>query len=383
MSLSTTQQIFERVKNSKNILITFKKDFGGDALTSAAALSRILNKMGKQTEIVCDNFTLPKNYHFIPEAKKIKDNISNIRKFIISLDISKNKIGEFNYNINGDKLDIVITPKEGIFTSNHISSRQSDFTYDLVFVLDSSDLESLGKIYDNNTEFFYQTPIINIDHSPSNEHFGQINLVEITATSTAEILFNLFENIDREIIDEYASTSLLAGIFSATRSFKTSKVTPKSLNIASQLISIGAKREEIIKYLYQTKSLNTLKLWGKALIRLKNDNSNKLVWTILTKEDFETTQTREEHLLEVIDELISNMPNLEVIVLIYQYQNGRINVLIKAERNIDAVSIAKKFNARGSKNIAKFQMEKQDLLEVERNVIGEIKNTLNALSLSK
>ena len=378
MSLSTTQQVFERVKASQNILIAFKKDFSGDALASATALSQMLKKLGKQTEVVCDGFVLPKSFHFIPEIKEIKNTIPNIRKFVISLDISKNRVDEFNYNVNGDKLDIIITPKEGSFSSENVSSESSDFKYDLIFVLDSSDLESLGKTYDDNTEFFYQTPIINIDHSPSNEHFGQINLVEITATSTAEILFNLFENFGVELLDENIGTSLLTGIFSATRSFKTSKVTPKALTIASQLVSIGAKRDEIVKYLYQTKSLNTLKLWGKALSRLKNDETNKLVWTILTKEDFETTQTQEEHLSEVIDELISNMPGLEVIVLIYQV-NNHIGVLVKAERNIDAINITKKFNAQGSKNLATFQLPQSDLLEVERDVIGEIKTTLNSL----
>lgn len=380
MSLSTTQQIFERVNESKNILITFKKDFSGDALASASALSQLLEKSGKKTEIVCDGFVLPKNFQFIPKVKEIKSAIKNLRKFVISLDISQTKVDEFNYSVNGDKLDIIITPKEGAFSPEHVSAKQSKFMYDLIFVLDSSDLESLGRIYDDNTEFFYQTPIINIDHSPSNEHFGQINLVEITATSTAEILFNLFEDFGSELMDENIGTSILAGLFSSTRSFKTSKVTPKALNTASQLVSLGAKRDEIVKYLYQTKSLNTLKLWGRALARIKNDENSKLVWTILKKEDFQNTQTSEEHLLEVIDELISNMPGLEIIVLIYQNSEHDVKTLVRAERNIDAQKITKRFNSQGSKNIATFQLPKQDLLEAERDVIDEIKTNLNSIS---
>ncbi|MDP2766655.1 MAG: hypothetical protein Q8O41_04270, partial [Candidatus Methanoperedens sp.] len=65
-----------------------------------------------------------------------------------------------------------------MFTEDDISSRSSGFKYDLIIALDTADLESLGQIYDNDTEFFYKTPIINIDHHSENEEFGQINFIE-------------------------------------------------------------------------------------------------------------------------------------------------------------------------------------------------------------
>ena len=58
-------------------------------------------------------------------------------------------------------------------------------------------LESInnGETYHNNTGFFNKTPIINIDHKSENEQFGNINLIDITASTTAEIIFSLFKKI--------------------------------------------------------------------------------------------------------------------------------------------------------------------------------------------
>ena len=185
---------------------------------------------------------------------------------------------------------ILLFPRRKAFLpAEDVKTRSGEFKYDLVIVLDTPDLESLGSIYDNDTEFFYQIPIINIDHGSNNEAFGQINLVELTAIATAEILFNLFTNYSRDLLDENIATCLLAGIIAKTKSFKTQNLTPQSLSVSSQLISMGARREEIVNQLYRSRSLNVLKLWGRVLARLTSALENKLVWTVLTQVDFDKT----------------------------------------------------------------------------------------------
>ena len=96
--------------------------------------------------------------------------------------------------------------------------RRAKDKYDLIITVDSPDLESLGKLFEENTDFFYNTPIINIDHSSDNENYGQINHVDLTASSTAELIFNMFEEYDMKMINEDIATCLLTGIFTATDS---------------------------------------------------------------------------------------------------------------------------------------------------------------------
>ncbi len=147
--------------------------------------------MGKQVNIVADpslsnrseQVSADKIFNFLPGFSDIKSTLDNVRKFIVSLDISNAKVDQIKYTLEKNKLNFIVSPKEGFFTDNDISTHTSGFKYDLIITVDAMDLESLGKTYDNNVEFFYKTPIINIDHHASNEDFGQINIIDLNAVS--------------------------------------------------------------------------------------------------------------------------------------------------------------------------------------------------------
>jgi phosphoesterase RecJ-like protein len=375
MALDETQQIREVIRKSHHILITFKKDYSIDAIASALALYLILKKQDKLVDIICSDFELPKNLKFLPQAKKISPEISNLQKFVISVDTSEDKIDEFSYNLESDQLKIYITPKAGSFTKDNLNAQSSDYKYDLIITLDSPDLDSLGKLYQNFTEFFYNTTIINIDHQPENEHFGQINLTNMNAVATAEILFNLIKELNKNLLDKEIATCLLTGLISKTRSFKTPNVTPKTLEIASQLLSAEADRETIIKSLYRSRDLSTLNLWGRVLARLKSEKSNKLVWSLLTEHDFVEAGADQKDLADVIDELISFVPGVEIVILIYQL-SGKNCVLVRTLKNQNALYLTSSFNSQGSKNLAEFCLTEKTLMEAEKEVIKKIKQRL-------
>jgi len=385
--LTPEQQIFEQIKKADNILITFSKAWSGDSIASALALYLFLKKLDKKVEITAEKINQGALFNFLPSYEKINYSLDNLRKFIVSLDISSAKIGQIKYKIEDNILNFIISPKEGFFTHDDIKSRSGEFKYDLIIVLDTPDLESLGKIYDNDTEFFYQVPIINIDHHSHNEEFGQINLVELTSVATAEMLFNLFTGFSRDLIDENIATCLLAGIISKTRSFKTQNITPQALSVSSQLISMGAKREEVVNRLYRSRSLNVLKLWGRVLARLTGAMDNKLVWSLLTKDDFIKTNTVESDLNEVIDELIISIPQAKTVLLIYESEENEqvektkiTNVLVYSTKNINSLDLVKKWNPEGTKKLAKIKINK-NIDETENEIIQHLEENLQKLSL--
>jgi len=378
MSLLTQQQIFEIIKRKQRILITFAKNFNGDSLASALGLALFLKKLEKNVTLVCDEFEAPLKFNFLPLVNEVKSKFKISRKFTISLDIANTKVENLSYQIKDEKLEIYINPQEGIFNKENVSFADSEYRYDLIFVLDTPDLESLGKIYENNADFFYQTPTINIDHSAENENFGQINLIDLTANSTSEIIFSLLEN-NLNILDEDLATALYTGIVAKTQSFKSNKLTPKTLNIAAQLISAGARRDEIMKNLFRTYSLLSLKLWGRALARLKEEFGGQLVWTVISREDFIKTATAKEHLQGVVEELMLTLPHVEVIVLIYQDKEDEISALVYTKKNIDAREIVSSFKPLGNKNQSKFILTGKNLREAEEEIINLIKNNLGEI----
>lgn len=375
MALNEIEQITEVIKKSNHVLITFHKNFSIDAVASALALYLILKKQNKLVDIVCSDFELPKTLQFLPESKKIKSTISNLQKFVINVDIAKDKIEEFSYNAENDKLKIFITPKSGLLSPEDLSANNSEYKYDLIITLDTPDLESLGKIYQNSTDFFYHTSIINIDTAAENEHFGQINLTNMNAVANAEILYHLINDIDKNLLDAPVATCLLTGMISKTKSFKTNNVTPKTLQIAGNLINAGAEKEAIIKSLYRSRSLATLNLWGRVLARLKSDGDNKLIWSLITEHDFIQANANKADLPDVIDELISFIPSAEIVVIIYQL-GGVNHVIINTLKKDNALYLTSSFNPSGSKKFAEFSFNDISLQEAEKAVIGKIKERL-------
>ncbi len=383
MALPADKQFLEAVRRSSHILVTFRRDWSVDAVASALAVARILEKKGKRVEVVADGFVPTKQIGFLPQADAVKPAFNQLQKFIINLDVSRHKIDELSYDLEGDRLRIYITPKDGQFDGRDVTTAASDFKYDLIISVDTPDYPSLGGLFTANTDFFYHRPVINIDSDPANENYGNINAVDITATSSAEVVYSLFKSMGEHFLDEDIATCLLAGMIAKTRSFKTPSVTPKTLEAASELMAAGARRDEIVQNLYRTRSLSTLKLWGRALARLKYDAEAKFAWTLLVRQDFIHAGAKEEFLPDVIDELIANSPEAEIIGILYEQEHptdkGRtagICALVSSEKYSDAQGLVSSLRPDGTRKLARICFPGANLIEAEKSVIAAIYKTI-------
>lgn len=379
--LNQNQQIFEQIKKAKDILITFGKIRNGDAVASALGLYLFLKKLNKNVEVIAEEFQNNEVLSFLPGFNDIKTKIEDLRKFTITLNTSNAKVSQVKYKIEDSALNFIISVKDGNFSKDDISSDYNDFKYDLIIIVDTPDLESLGKIYDDNTDLFHQVPVINIDHHPENEEFGHINMINLTAVATAEIIFSLLNGAYPNYIDEDIATCLLAGIISETRSFKVNNISPQTLSNSAQLVSLGARREDIVNKLYRSRPLNTLKIWGRALSRLQSSLDGSLVWTTITHLDFIKTGSRESDLNEIIDELILTMPKVKAIAIFYEtVKNDKIvsSCLFFTNKGLSALDILKEYNPSGVKHLAQISLFKP-MQEFAKDIIGLIESKLKNL----
>ena len=377
--LNEAKQIEKLLEGKKNVLICFGKNSTGDAIASSVALAQYLEKLGKRVDIVSEGFELPKNLKFLKKAATIKSNFSHLQKFIITVDSEKSGVHELSYDLKDEKLRIFITPKKGFLTRDDVRTAQSDFKYDIIFVLGTQDYEKLGSIYDNNTELFYDKPVINIDYNTTNEHFGQINIIESTTTSVGEILFNIFQNWGEENINKNIATALLTAIIVNTRSFKTQNIKPHTLYLASKLMGLGADRDYIVQNLYRTRSLSTLKLWGQALSHINNDKSIRLVWTSITRDDFIRSGAHTNELYDIVDELISNSPEADMTLLFHEQTDAEgktpcVHIILDVTKEHNANELLKTYQPiNGNKKQATAIVTNKTLKEVEEEVIAHIK----------
>lgn len=380
MELSPKQQIVELIKKSENIIIFTHINPDGDALGSLLAFQMVLKKLGKNVMSITSS-KIADVFSFLPKINEIGNQFDGVRDFIINLDLSSTSIDKLSYqkNIKENKLDIIITPKNGSFSPEDVSFSYGANKFDLVFVLDTPDLDRLGSLYDENTDLFYETPIVNIDHHPTNDYFGKINWVDLTATSTAEILVALIESLSREkqLLDADIATCLLTGIITDTGSFQNTNTTPKSLTVAAQMVAAGARQQEIIQKIFKTKQLSTLKLWGIILSKVIKEKEN-FVWSYVDRDDFASCGALENETQGVIDELLKTVPNIDFALLLSQKEDGIHASLRSAKKNINVSDIAQIFGGGGHEQASAFVLKDKELKIEKDNIIAKIKKGLKS-----
>lgn len=337
--LDLEKQLFHQLEKARSLLIALPAEADGDSLAGGLALFLFLKNLGREVEIVSQIAGKRRQLSFLPAYSNIQDSISNLRRFIVSLNISQAKVSQIKYTVAGERLDFIISPASGWFSPDDVSARAGGFKYDLVITIGAPDLESLGRIYDDNVEFFYQTTIINIDNQAANEDYGQINFVDLNAVATSEILFYLLKNYRPNLINEDVATCLLAGVIQQTKNFKTANLTPRTLLTASELITLNARREEIVDRLYRSRDFSSLKLWGRLLDSLKEENGGRLLWAQLRLSDFQESGASESSLQEIIDELIANVPGARLIVVLTETSPGKGRAHLYALKNLDLSTI--------------------------------------------
>lgn len=331
MELSLIEQAVTQLKQSKSLVIIIPEQPSADALAAALALLAALEKGQHNVRVVCPKFSPTTHHGFLPKINVVSPDLTALRDFVITVNIAKTKPDALRYHIKEDTLEIFVTPKKGFFEPTDVKSSGGTFVYDTIVTLDVTSLNQLGPLYHENAEFFYHTPIINIDHHGGNTRFGHINLIDLTATCVSETIFELIKNLDAEWLDEHIATSLLTGIISKTKAFQSRAVTPRSLAIASHLMAAGARRDEIISHLYRTKNIPTLQLWGRALAKIKASPDGRIVWSTVTLEDLKATKSQPIAAAGVLDELMINTPQAEYSCLLVEDEK-MINLFVHSQQ---------------------------------------------------
>lgn len=380
MSLAPHEQFLHAVKRSERPLLVLRELAHVDDFAGAFALAAILKKIGKVADIVCAGGRSPESLQFLKTLQTVKGDLTNLRALTLHVDVTKAKVEELSYNVVGDELRIHVTPKNGFWTQDDVKIATSAYRYDLIIVLGAADLKSLGTIFTHYADFLYNTALINIDHGANNEHFGQTNLVDAGATSVCEVLHDLTKNLDDKLFDVEIATTLLTGMVAKTKSFRTPNVAPKTLAAASSLMSMGARRDEVVEHLFRTRSVETLRLWGRALARLKADEHAGLVWTLLTRQDFANAGANEDALGDIVSELVTTAPEARVVAIFYEHVGGYVAVHLFAERPHDALLLGAPFKASGTRERARLVPAERDIVEAERAVINHLKRVLTQKS---
>lgn len=368
MDIALQNQIIEQIRKSQKILIALPKNPNADMLGSSIALHKFLKKVGKEADIIKEGNSYG-NLGFLWGIPNIKETVVFPETYIVSVKTRETKIAEVSYDETQDSLDIHLVPKSGRLTAADVSFIARPQSYDLIIFLDMPTLEHLGDLYAKNAEAFFNTTKLNIDNHIDNENYANINLIDITSASTSEILFESLKSWDKTLIDADMATALLLGIISETHSFQSSTTTPNSFLHASELIGLGADQQEIVRNLFKNKSLAMLKVFGRAMARIKKLDETGTIYTLVTSQDLARSEADQEDVLNAVHELIKNIPDLKLLFFAVETDRG-LDLYLHSSPNIKFNEVLNHF---GGQLIADF-LGKAHLPQATVQNIQEILN---------
>lgn len=370
MELSPKQQAVNEIKKAGRILLLGNKKPGGDTLGSLLALSKSLSRIGKTIDLVV-SASIDQKYDFLAKEKDIKKEYGQIDGKVIKIDTKKIPVSGMKWQKEDNFLNIYLDTDKNL-KYEFIELVNGQPKPDLVVIVNTPDVEKIDVVYDKNTELFYEVPIINIDHHSGNEYYGTVNLIDLTATSTAEILVSLFEALGIKIDDTDTATALLSGIIEDTQSFRDKTTTPKSLTVAAQLLAAGARQQEIVNNFYRKNPVELMKAWGEMLGNLSEDKANKFAWTkIDTSND---KSIKKEDVFNAADDLLSNTESAKMVLILYKgaEDNDKVFGKLKGTKEKEVLSIAELFGGNGTALDAHFEISENNIDNAEKKIIKKI-----------
>jgi phosphoesterase RecJ-like protein len=302
---STLEEVAEELRSADRFLLTTHENPDGDALGSLLAMHYVLRALGKDSVmfLAAKEFPLPVEYRFLP--------------------------------------------LEEVF-----HEPPADFADRTVVFLDCGNVDRMPVDFLRATD----SRVLNIDHHHDNTRFGTINLVDVEASCTAAIIFELAALLAVPLTKELAD-ALYVGLVTDTGKFMYQNTDARSHRMAAALIDAGVDVHDIYRRLYERVPVEKLKLVARALEGIEIHDHGTLAITHISKQDYAATGASEVLTEGVIDHL-RTLDGLAVAAVVRdQEEDGRAAhkvSLRSTDDRVDVSLIARKHGGGGHQRAAGF-----------------------------
>ncbi|HOE63284.1 MAG TPA: bifunctional oligoribonuclease/PAP phosphatase NrnA [Candidatus Sumerlaeota bacterium] len=217
--------------------------------------------------------------------------------------------------------------------------------------------------------------VINIDHHKSNEHFGDVNYVDWTATAVGEQLYHIISEMGEPISKDIAGCIYLS-ILADSGSFTFSNTSSMTFKVASRMVEAGADPAEIAQGLYEERSPQSVSLKAQVLSNMHFLCGGRIVWGEITQTMYRAAGG-EEHEPDGLASEMRGMTGVEVSILIHEIPEGGLRAGFRSKGLFDVSRIAVELGGGGHVNASgcyvkgDYEAIKKNLLEISVRHMGE------------
>jgi phosphoesterase RecJ-like protein len=290
------EQVLAAIRQGQSFLVASHEGPDGDAIGSTLALTLALREMGKEV-VAYNRHGVPKEYRFLPGHETVVSEIPAGRRF------------------------------------------------DVGFVLDAGELKRAGSWIRDCCDC-----LVNVDHHPHSEDFGEIYYVDVTASATGVMIRRILQQLSHPISQDVA-TSIYTAILSDTGSFRYSNANQEAFNVAGEMIALDVDPWSIASGLYESQEEARLRLLALALPTLKVSASGAYASIAVTLDMYGATDSSEEHTDRFIN-YPRSVDGVEVAIFFRQLDVQTFKVGFRSKGNVDVGGLAREMGGGGHHNAA-------------------------------
>lgn len=323
MSVKTAKAVEKVLRKAKNILVTSHQDPDGDSLGSQMALIAYLQKKKKRI-LALNQGKMPKKYRFLDPKRVIQEPVEPL----------------------------------------------PNFAPDVAFVVECPSLKRIGCVQ----KFLRpETVIVNIDHHPKNEKFGQINWLDAKASAVGEMIYD-FLLAARFKITRPVAEALYTAILTDTGRFRYSSTKPRTLEICARLMQLGADPQKITEEVYYRISPSDLRLVARVLEGMELHAGGQVCFLSIDDQTLADTGARFEDTEGIVDYSLY-LREVKVGVLFKELSASKTKVSLRSQNGIDISPVAKAFGGGGHPNASGCALS-LPLPEAKRTVLQKVSELL-------
>jgi len=322
------QKVREYIEKGERFTLTTHVNPDGDGIGCEIALYYFLKSLNKKVKIINHSLT-PQNYQFLdPDYKLIESYSKKSKDWILNSDV--------------------------------------------IIILDISTKERLGDL--KNCVDESNAYIICFDHHASNDSFSDLNLIDINACATGELIYDFISQYNNKFTLKIAE-ALYITILTDTGSFRFSNSSVRSHIIAAELIKMGVKPREMYEKTYETTPWEKIFLFQKALSTLRKEANGKIASMYITESMLNETGASREDIEGFVDYL-NIIKDVDTALLFIETPKNGVKVSLRSKENTDVNKIAELFGGGGHyhasgiilRNITVENAMKKVIKTVEENI---------------
>lgn len=310
--MSKFKPLIDAINHAESIAILPHLFPDGDALGTAIALQHGLKKIGKNP-VIFSNDPLPSNLSVITETAEI---------------IAYESLSQAAF-------DLAIS----------VDSGSVDLLKDRAPIFDQARCTAL------------------IDHHKTNTQFAMINIVDDTAAAAAEIVYELFQEMNI-VVDPPIARAIFTALLTDTGCFRYESTTARTFKTAAALREIPFDYSALIISIFQTVKRSKIDALSKALSHMQMNAGGNIAWTILNQSEMESNGFSGEDTDGIVESL-RDIDGIEVAIFARYIGHQRYKFSMRSKQTVDVSAIASSFSGGGHLRAAGFSTDRavDDVIE--------------------